>query len=208
MLAVSPPAPARHKPKGAALLNAGVAAEMPAPATPVPAQKCENWAWAAGVETILRTQDVPLDQHYWVIKSDGGEVCLESLAPLERIAGVLTGDYVLDDNRRVRLEARVTPGAPTDMGAIIVGLRRGQPALMAWKGHAYLIYGVVYDEYLSPVGYRYFNIREIKLLDPFYAQGDGRLLSFVFDRDDPAEIGGTLEITVIPDKPTDWMHRN
>src|SRR5438045_4397014 len=38
-------------------------------------QKCENWAWAAVLESILKAQKVPLTQSYWVTKPDGGEVC-------------------------------------------------------------------------------------------------------------------------------------
>ena len=45
-------------------------------------QKCENWAWAAAVESILRAQEVPLAQSYWVTKADGGEVCKESATDL------------------------------------------------------------------------------------------------------------------------------
>jgi hypothetical protein len=205
--AVAAPSPAAKKKGIPLLLNVGVMAELPSPPAASVAQKCENWAWAAGVEAILRIQDVPLDQHYWVLKSDGGEVCLESLAPLEQIARVINGEYVLDDSRKVRLEARYAVGSPANLDSIILGLRAGRPALLVWKGHAYILYGVVYDEYISPTGHRFFDIRELKLVDPFYDE-DRRLVSFVKDRDDPADIGGTFELTAIPILPTDWMHRN
>lgn len=207
ILAVSAPSPAAKKKRVPLLLNAGVTAELPSPPAVGVAQRCENWAWAAGVESILRSQGVALDQHYWVQKSDGGEICLESLAPLEQIARVITGEYVRDDGSKVRLEARYTVGAPVNLDSIILGLRAGHPALLVWRGHAYVLYGVVYDEYVSPTGHRFFDIRELKLADPFFAD-DGRLLSFVKGRDDPAEIGGTLEISTTPIRPTDWMHRN
>jgi len=189
------------------LVNAGQTAELPSPPALSVAQKCENWAWAAGVESILRSQGVALDQHYWVQKSDGGEICLESLAPLEQLSKVVTGEYVLDDASKVRLEARYTLGAPANVDSIILGLRGGHPALLIWRGHAYVIYGVLYDEYVSPTGHRLFDIRELKLVNPVY-EDDRRLVSFLKDRDDPAEIGGTLEISVTPITPTDWMHRN
>ncbi|HEV2022345.1 MAG TPA: hypothetical protein VGQ94_07430, partial [Terriglobales bacterium] len=60
---------------------------------------------------------------------------------------------------------------------------------------------------ISPTGNRFFDIRELKLIDPYYAEDDRRLVSFVRDRDDPAEIGGTFEIAVTPITPTDWLHR-
>jgi hypothetical protein len=209
ILAVSAPSPAaKKKQRIPLLLNAGVTAELPSPAVATAAQKCENWAWAAGVETILRTQDVPLDQHYWVQKADAGEICLESLASLEKLSKVVTGEYVLDDASKVRLEARYTLGAPANVDSIILSLRGGQPALLVWKGHAYVLYGVVYDEYVSPTGHRFFDIRELKLVDPFYDDDERRLVSFVRDRDDPGEIGGTFEVSVTPLPPTDWMHRD
>ena len=204
---VAAPSSAKKK-KIPLLLNAGVTAELPSPAAATAAQKCENWAWAAGMETLLRTQDVALDQHYWVQKSDGGEICLETLASLEQLARVVTGEYVLDDGRKVRLEAHTAPGAPVNMDSIILSLRRGQPTLLLWKGHAYVLYGAVYDEYISPTGHRFFDIREIKLIDPFYVEDERRLVSFLKDRDDPGDIGGTFEVTVTPITPTDWMHRD
>jgi len=207
MLALSAPSAAKKKPQIPLLVNAGVTAELASPPAVSVAQKCENWAWAGGVETILRTENVPLDQHYWVQKSDGGEICLESLAPLEQIARVLNGEYVLDDGRKVRLEARYTVGSPVNLDSIILGLRGGRPALVVWKGHAYIVYGLVYDELISPTGHRIFDIRELKLVDPFY-DDDRRLVSFVKDRDDPADIGGTFEISSTFITPTDWMHRN
>ncbi|MDP9264273.1 MAG: hypothetical protein M3O85_08150, partial [Acidobacteriota bacterium] len=139
IVAVSAPAPAaKRKPRIPLLVNAGVTAELDSPPAVSVAQQCENWAWAAGVETILRTENVPLDQHYWVQKSDGGEICLESLAPLEQLSKVVTGEYVLDDTSKVRLEARYTLGAPANLDSIILSLRAGQPALLVWKGHAYV----------------------------------------------------------------------
>jgi hypothetical protein len=208
VLAVSAPSPAAKKKRIPLLLNAGITAELPSPpAATTAAQKCENWAWAAGVETILRSEGVALDQHYWVQKSDAGEICLESLASLEQLSKVVTGEYVLDDASKVRLQSRFTVGAPVNVDSIILGLRAGHPALLVWKGHAYVLYGVVYDEYVSPTGHRFFDVRELKLVDPFFA-GDARLVSFVKDRDDSADIGGTFEVSATPLTPTDWMHRN
>ena len=197
---------AKKKKVTSVLLRAGVVDEVPSAVAVTASQKCENWAWAAGVETILHSQDVPLDQHYWVQKADGGEICLETLAPLAQLARVVNGEYVIGVGRKVKLEARFVVGAPVHTDAVIEGLRRGQPALMVWRGHAYVIYGVVYDVYVSPVGYKFFEVREIKLLDPFYDDGR-RLTSFVRSRDDIAEIGGIFEITVTPNQPTDWLRR-
>src|SRR5512142_3249628 len=58
---------------------------------PAPAQKCENFGWAAGLESILRMQGVPLDQKYWVTKMEGGELCQTQLRSLEDLAQVIDG---------------------------------------------------------------------------------------------------------------------
>jgi hypothetical protein len=52
------------------------------------------------------------------------------------------------------------------------------------------------------------DIRELKLIDPFYDEDERRLVSFVRDRDDPADIGGTFEVAATFITPTDWMHRD
>ena len=78
-------------------------------------QKCENWAWAAAVESILRAQKVPLAQSYWVTKADGGEVCKESATDLNALPKLINGSYVLDDGRKVRLVATLVAGAPAEM---------------------------------------------------------------------------------------------
>ena len=44
-------------------------AEIPNLAAIRATQKCENWSWAAAVETSLRAQGVKLPQNYWVMKA-------------------------------------------------------------------------------------------------------------------------------------------
>jgi hypothetical protein len=206
-LAVAAPLPAAKKKRvNPVPLRLGLTEGLPSLAVTAPAQKCENWAWAAGVEAILRTQNVPLDQHFWAQKADGGEICLETLRPLADLARVVDGEYVVDVGRKVKLEARYTVGAPVNTASIVHDLHRGQPSLLVWKGHPYLIYGVLYDEYWSPAGFTFFEIRELRLLDPFY-EDQRRTAVFVRGQDDPAQIGGVFEITVTEFPPTDWLHR-
>src|SRR5262249_38753157 len=77
-------------------------------------QKCENWAWAAGLETSLRLQGVSnLPQNYWVMKANGGEVCDDRPVDLAKISKMIDGKYTLDDGRKVVLESSTIAGVPT-----------------------------------------------------------------------------------------------
>src|SRR3954465_16012766 len=46
-------------------------------------QNCENWAMAAGLETMLQRQNVPLDQSFWVMRLNGGELCVDDLPTID-----------------------------------------------------------------------------------------------------------------------------
>src|SRR5689334_17436200 len=78
-----------------------------------PAQACTNYAVAVAFESMLRVQKVALDQHFWVQKANGGELCIEPLPDLERLTRALNGNYTLDDGRKITLETLVIAGAPT-----------------------------------------------------------------------------------------------
>ncbi len=166
---------------------------------PAASQPCANWGWAVAVELMLRAQGVSLDQKFWVTKADGGEACVAELRPMEELARVVDGEYLLDVNRKVRLQAQVTTGAPRVPDELIVRLREGMPLLFLWNGHPFVMYGLVYDEYIGPNNARIFQIREIKLLDPLVNEGDAqRRTSFVRERDDAAQIDGVLSVQATP----------
>src|ERR1700674_1668328 len=38
-------------------------------------QKCENWALAAGLETLFQREGVSLSQNFWVMRLNRAEVC-------------------------------------------------------------------------------------------------------------------------------------
>src|ERR1700686_1876055 len=75
-------------------------------------QDCENWALAAGLETILQRQNVALDQNFGVVRLNGGELCPTVLPTIEALTRVVNKEFVLDDGRHVRLEVRFAPGPP------------------------------------------------------------------------------------------------
>lgn len=162
-----------------------------------PAQPCLNYAWAVVVEAILKAQQVPLDQHFWVQKISGGELCIDPMPDFERLSRSLTGTFTLDDGRKFTLEAQINPGAPSSVDQTIAPLTKGQPLLIFWKSRAYLLRGAVYDEYIYPNGQFMHQIREMQLLDPL-GKGKERELTFVNGTDDPADIQGVVFLTATP----------
>jgi hypothetical protein len=172
-------------------------------------QKCPNWAWAAGVETILKKQGVEIPQNYWVMKADGGEVCKDELASLDDLAKIVNGVYVLEDGRKVRLEASTVAGAPTDLNVMVEGPRQGRPLILVWKGQPYVYKGMAYDDLLAPNGQHEYVVREVWLLDPFAKDAATQPVTFSREGDtpdDPATISGVMDIVATPIEGTNWLH--
>jgi hypothetical protein len=188
------------KPQGATLLaRPNQIVDINGLKMPELAQKCENFGWAAGVELILRMQGVSLDQKYWVTKMDSGEVCQQQLRPMDELAQVIDGEYLLDPGRKVRLKAKYTHGAPTVLDDMIVSIREGSPWLFVWKGHPYLVDGLMYDEFIGPNNARIFMVKEIKLLDVMATPDDPqRQVTFVRGRDSLDQVDGTMTVRATP----------
>src|SRR4051812_22345420 len=55
-------------------------------------RKCENYAWAAIVETMARAQEVPIAQDEWAMRTSGGEKCYPSLDDYAQRAQALNGN--------------------------------------------------------------------------------------------------------------------
>jgi hypothetical protein len=157
-------------------------------------QNCENWALAAGLETMLQQQKVALDQSFWVMRLNGGELCVADLPAIEAVAQVVNKEFVLDDGRHVRLEIHFVPGPPVSIDPIIVGVKLQQVSLMLWRGHPYYLTGITYDERIGRDGTRFFEVKEIRLANTF-AKLPG--VTFEKGRDDPGEIQGILSVSVL-----------
>ncbi|MCU1221181.1 MAG: hypothetical protein JWN42_2378 [Candidatus Angelobacter sp.] len=157
-------------------------------------QNCENWAMAAGLETMLQRQNVALDQSFWIMRLNGGELCLSDLPTIDALKLMVNRDFVLDDGRHVRLEIHFEPGAPVNVDPIIAGLKLQQVTLILWRGHPYYLTGVTYDERIGRDGTRFFEVKEIRLANT-YPKLPG--VTFQRGRDDPAEIQGTVSVTVL-----------
>src|SRR5947209_11607622 len=155
-------------------------------------QNCENWAVAAGLETMLQRQNVPLDQSFWVMRLNGGELCLSDMPTIDALTQAVNKEFVLDDGRHVRLEIHFEPGPPVNVDPIIAGLKQQQVTLLLWRGHPYYLTGVTYDERIGRDGTRFFEVKEIRLANT-YAKLPG--VTFQKGRDDPAEIQGILSVS-------------
>jgi hypothetical protein len=57
-------------------------------------QSCENWAMAAGLETMLQRQNVPLDQSFWVMRLNGGELCVDETPTIDALKLAVNRDFV------------------------------------------------------------------------------------------------------------------
>src|ERR1041385_8101700 len=155
-------------------------------------QNCENWALAAGVETLLRQQNVALDQSFWIMRLNGGELCAD-LPTIDTLTQAVNKDFVLDDGRHVRLEVHFVPGPPVNIDAVIAGLKLQQVSLLLWRGHPYYLTGITYDERIGRDGTRFFEVKELRLANT-YAKLPG--VTFEKGRDDPGEIAGILAVSV------------
>ena len=155
-------------------------------------QSCENWALAAGLETMLQRQNVALDQNFWVIRMNAGELCLSELPTIEALTQTVNKEFVLDDGRHVRLEIQFTPGPPVSIDPVIAGLKLQQVTLLLWRGHPYYLTGVTYDERIGRDGTRFFEVKEIRLVNTF-ARLPG--VTFQKGRDNPDEIQGILSVS-------------
>lgn len=155
-------------------------------------EHCENWALAAGLEAMLQEQKVALDQSYWVMRMNGGLLCVPTLPPWDTLARMVNREFVLDDGRHVRLELNFTAGAPADIDSIIARLQRQQLTLMIWRGHPYYLVGATYDEHVGRDGSRLYEIKELRLANTF-AGVPG--VTFQKGRDDAGAIGGIVTVS-------------
>lgn len=157
-------------------------------------ESCENWALAAGLETLLKDQGVSLDQTFWIMRLYGGELCVSSLPAMGALAESLNNEFVLDDGRHVRLQFNFAPGAPANVDAIISALKEQKTSVVIWRGHPYYLTGLTYDEHIGQVdGSRLFEITELRLANTFARQPG---TAFVRGRDNPQDIQGMITVSV------------
>lgn len=199
-LLLAVPAFAEKKPKGVPMAKLpNQKAEVANLVLPDPAQKCTNYAWAVAISTMLKLQDVPLDQNFWVERANGGDLCIDPLPDLDRLSRIVNGRYTLDDGRKVQLETMVIAGAPTIPDDALAPLKHGMPLLVFWNSRAYVLEGATYDEFIYPNGQRMYLIRELKMIDVL-APATEREVSFVNGTDDASMISAIVFVraTILP----------
>jgi hypothetical protein len=185
----------------------GVTIEIPDATVHAAQQPCQNWTWAAAVETIIAPYSVPLTQDDMVTRAEGGSLCKDQSPNFEHMSKALSGNLYLEDGHKITLEARNVTGAPTVIDDILLSMKQNHPLILFWKGHAYLLKGVVYNELiLSTNGAKVFEIQELKLLDPAATKPEERELSFLRDRDNADEIDGVMDVQVKPEDSQSWLH--
>ncbi len=182
-----------NKKKQAYYLKPNQTVDLESPVMVTARQRCENWALAAGLEAMLRKQNVALDQTFWVMRINYGEICVSHLPALDALAQIVNNEFVLDDGRHVRLEMHYVAGAPTNVDALLAGLQRGQPSLLVWRGHPYYLTGATYDERIGRDGTRMFEVKELRLAETF-AKLPG--VTFEKGRDSMDEIDGIVTVSV------------
>ena len=163
-------------------------------------QKCGNWAWAAALETVLRSQGVPLDQTFWILRLNNGELCLDSAGTPDDLIRYLERDpHFLGDGKKIQLRVVYVPGPPTAMDTVIRSIQQNRPIIVYWRGRARIVSGVTYDEQVSTTGDHFFAARELRMVDLYAAPTDPARVS-KFDRatDSLAEFDGIMMVQVVP----------
>jgi hypothetical protein len=114
---------------------------------------------------------------------------------LRTLATKISGASCAVNGRTLRVTASFVPNGAIQGDSFIASVIEGKPLLVEWKGALYVLYGVVYDEHLHYSGRRDNVIRELLLIDPRYS-GKRRLVAFVRDKDDFAEVVGVASVSV------------
>lgn len=166
-----------------------------------PAQRpCANWAWVAGISDIAAANGVHIDQQYLVDRLYGGSRCTDLVGDPEDLAKQISREYVLSDGQKFALNAKFTPGAPSQADSLISSIRQNRPLLMVWANRAYLVTGLTYDEYIAQSGNKMFVITELQLFDPLGEEGK-RKVTFSRDQDNVNDINGVLDLAVHTKQP-------
>lgn len=87
--------------------------------------------------------------------------------------------------------------SPIEAGVVIAALLERHAAIIEWKSHFYVVYGVIFDEAVHYSGRREFEIHKFLLLDPRLSDSRKEVV-FNRDTDDWGKVQGVLTLTVDP----------
>jgi len=175
--------------------NADQWVELANVADVVAEQPCGNWALAAGMEASLRRQKVELDQRFWIMRLNGGLLCMPSAGSFETIKNRIDGEYVLADGRHVRIEVRYRESLPESTDALMLPLAHGRPYLLWWKDQPYLVKGATWDELIYQTGQKLIEIKTLKMVNTL-EKGAKRDVVFDREKDDTNDLSAMFDIVV------------
>lgn len=155
-------------------------------------RKCENWIWAAALDSLLQSKQSAMGPEYQILRLYGG-LCTE-VKSYSELAERISHEYVLGDGRKFLLQAVYSTGPPVHIDPLVIAMREQRPLMLVWKSHAYVLTGITYDEYIGPNNSRILELKELTLADP----ATGEPVSFLRARDDPQEINGMMDVTLKP----------
>jgi len=164
-------------------------------------RKCENYAWAAIVEVMMRAQQVNIPQDEWATRTSSGMKCFATLSDYPERAAAITNDYALDGGRKVHIEAEYTTGALAQPSTLVNSVRLGRPLMVILNGRPYMLYSVLYDELIHTTGAigRQYVLRELKLLDAALpASKPERMVTFATTPETLDQITGVMSVSVTP----------
>jgi len=118
---------------------------------------------------------------------------------LKELGERLRGKHYLEDGLSILVADQYWPGASVKAEDILGSLMAQHPLLMDWNGHLYVLYGAVFDEYVSYSGSNYHVIHTLLLVDARFSDRR-RYVTFHRETDDWAKVSGLLALTITHNK--------
>lgn len=159
---------------------------------PVPTaqQQCQNWCWAASIQTIFRLSGRKVSQERIVQKLFGSTACATATGP--QIVDTITGDWETDDGQD--FSAQAAPLLDLQFGVVNSAasaqvaqeLAAGRPVINGALGHATVLTAMTYLVDIYSRG----QPLEIIVRDPWPGNSNRRVLT-------AAEAAGTFFIAKV-----------
>jgi hypothetical protein len=154
-----------------------------------PTELCESDGWADAIAAVVRVQGVRLDSKFWAARLFSS-LCTSGIKG-EVISPRITGDYTLDDGKKVHLKADfILHNLPT-AAAIVALVDEQRLFIIAWKGQPYVTNRVDYVDNVYD-GVSMYTIQKLYLTNVM----THKPLLFEPTAANLKEIDGSLQITV------------
>ena len=154
-----------------------------------PTELCESDGWADAIATVVGIQGVHLDSKFWAARLFSS-LCTSGIKG-EVVGPRITGDYTLDDGKKIHLKADfVLHNLPT-AAAIVAAIDEQRSFIISWKGRPYVTNRVDYVDNVYN-GVSMYTIQKLYLTNamthkPLLLEATAANLK---------EIDGSLQITV------------